>query len=331
MHYSGYNLSVAYFLGIDGGATKSHIVLSNGIGRPVGVGQSGPSNYHIVGVEQAATNLSAAISQALARSAVSPTEVKAACAGMAGLDGASDQKQMQQIMTSALNASGLQCPWRSLNDSVVAWAGAFHGNPGALIAAGSGAVAFAVGENGRSARADGLGHWLGDTGSGYDIGRRGLRAALAALDERGPETRLTEQFRVLAGSTQKEWIGWIAGLDASISYAHEQFRSFAPFVFEAAASGDAIARSILHEAGAALAGTAASVLRKVGLLTEPQVATAGSVLQQPSNLRQAFLAALEADLPGCQVVPARSDPANGAALLAGSPDLVPQDALQVCG
>ena len=62
---------MAYFIGIDGGATKSHIVLSNGTGRHVGESQSGPSNYHIVGVEQAAANLTAAISQALARSAVS--------------------------------------------------------------------------------------------------------------------------------------------------------------------------------------------------------------------------------------------------------------------
>ena len=322
---------MAYFLGIDGGATKSHIVLTNGTGRLVGEGQSGPSNYHIVGVELAASNLSAAISQALARSAVSPTEVKAACAGMAGFDGSSDENNMHQILTTALKASGLQCRWRSLNDSVVAWAGAFHGEPGALIASGSGAVAFAVGDNGRSARADGLGHWLGDAGSGYDIGRRGLRAALAALDLRGPETRLTEHFRAIAGNSQQEWIGWIAGLDSSISHAHEQFRSFAPYVFEAAASHDAIARTILHGAGAALATTAAAVLRKVGLLTEPQVATAGSVLEQPSSLRQAFSEALNADLPGCRFVPARSGPSRGAALLASNAGLVPQDALQVFG
>lgn len=322
---------MAYFLGIDGGATKTHIVLSNGTGRRVGEGQSGPSNYHIVGVEQASSNLSAAISQALARAAISPNEVNAACAGMAGLDGANDKKQMHQILTSAFEASALQCPWRSLNDSVVAWAGAFHGGPGALIAAGSGSVAFAVGENGRSARADGLGHWLGDAGSGYDIGRRGLRAALAALDERGPPTTLTEQFLALAGSSQPEWIGWISALDSSISHAHDKLRSFAPSVIEAAAAGDAVARTILNGAGAALASTAASVLRKVGLLTESRVATAGSVLQQPSCLRQAFRDALNAHFPGCQIVPARAGPASGAALLASNSDLVPQDALQVCG
>ncbi|MXZ21874.1 MAG: hypothetical protein F4Y84_14940 [Caldilineaceae bacterium SB0665_bin_25] len=329
--FSSYNFPVAYFLGIDGGATKTHIVLSNGTGRPVVEGQSGPSNYHIVGVEQAAANLSAAISQAFADSAVVPDAVKAACAGMAGFDGASDRKNVQKILTSALEASGMHCSWRSLNDSVVAWAGAFHGDPGALIASGSGAVAFAVGENGRSARADGLGHWLGDAGSGYDIGRRGLRAALAALDGRGPTTRLTEQFRAVAGNSQQEWTGWLAELDSSISHAHEQLRSFAPSVAEAAAGGDAVAHTIMHEAGTALASTAAAVLRKVGLLTDAKVATAGSVLEQPSCLYQAFRAALNAHLPGCQIVPARAGPARGAALLARNPGIVPRDALQAHG
>ena len=331
MPFSSYNFPVAYFLGIDGGATKTHIVLSDCTGRPVVEGQSGPSNYHIVGVEQAAVNLSAAISQALADSAVVPEGVRAACAGMAGFDGASDKKNVQKILTSALEANGMHCSWRSLNDSVVAWAGAFHGNPGALIASGSGAVAFAVGENGRSARADGLGHWLGDAGSGYDIGRRGLQAALAALDGRGPSTRLTELFRAVAGNSQQAWIGWIAGLDSSISHAHEQLCSFAPSVMEAAAGGDSVARTIMDEAGTALACTAAAVLRKVGLLTDPSVATAGSVLEQPSCLYQSFRVALNAQLPGCQIVPARAGPSWGAALLARNPDLVPQDALQAHG
>ena len=98
---------MAYFLGIDGGATKTHIVLSNGTGRPVVEGQSGPSNYHIVGVEQAAANLSAAISQALADSAVVPDGVKAACAGMAGFDGASDRKNVQSFPPAQVRNPGL--------------------------------------------------------------------------------------------------------------------------------------------------------------------------------------------------------------------------------
>lgn len=331
MPRSGYNLPVAYFLGIDGGATNTHIVLCDCEGRPVGQGQSGPSNYHIVGLEQAAASLSEAVSQALADSAISPNAIEAACAGMAGFDSESDIESLQGILTALRAACGLSCRWRVLNDSVVAWAGTFNGRPGALISSGSGAVAFAVGKTGRSARADGLGHWLGDAGSGFDIGRSGLRAALAALDGRGPETRLSEHFCALAGNASQEWIGWIAALDSSIAHAHEQLRSFAPIVFQAASAGDTVARTILNDAGAALAWTAASVLRKVGLLSQPDVATAGTVLTQTSCFRQAFRSALESHVPGCRIVPARAGPANGAALLARQPDLVAQDLLQASG
>ena len=322
---------MAYFLGIDAGATKTHIVLSDRTGRLVGEEQGGPSNYHIVGIEEAGANMCAAISRALADSAAAPADVQAACAGMAGFDGPSDTGNVHHILTSVLAGCGLVCPWQSVNDSVVAWAGAFHGGPGALVAAGSGAVAFAVGANRRSARADGLGHWLGDAGSGYDIGRSGLRAALAALDGRGPGTCLAEHFRAIAGRSPQEWIGWLADLDTSISHAHFQLRSFAPFVAQAADSGDTVALSILNEAGAALADTAVSVLRKVGQLTASRVATAGTVLANSSHLRQAFRATLSAQLPGCRIVPAQGEPAHGASLLARKPALMPRDALQTRG
>lgn len=331
MAYSGYNLFVVYFLGIDGGATKTHTLLSDATGCILGEGQGGPSNYHVVGLEQASVNLSAATRQALAESGIAPADVKSVCAGMAGFDGPSDRRSVHSLLSTGLANSDLRCPWLSVNDSVVAWAGAFEGGSGALIASGSGAVAYAVGPNGRSARADGLGHWLGDAGSGFDIGRSGLRAALAALDGRGPETSLAEQFRAVAGISPQEWIGWIATLDVAISHAHLQLRSFAPVVANAAAAGDSVALRILKEAGASLADTAASVLRKVGHLTAPQVATAGTAMANSAHLRQAFRAALTAHLPDCQIVCAQAGPVQGATLLARNPALLPQDALQAHG
>jgi N-acetylglucosamine kinase-like BadF-type ATPase len=92
-----------------------------------------------------------------------------------------------------------------------------------------------------------------------------------------------------------------------------------------------VALSILNEAGAALADTAVSVLRKVGQLTASRVATAGTVLANSSHLRQAFRATLSAQLPGCRIVPAQGEPAHGASLLARKPALMPRDALQTRG
>ncbi|MDE0072183.1 MAG: hypothetical protein OXO48_20910 [Caldilineaceae bacterium] len=331
MRLSGYNPYVAYFLGIDGGATKTHVILSDRTGGLVAEAKDGPSNYHLVGSGQAGNNIAAAISRALAESTVDPADVQSACAGMAGFDGPSDMENVQQLLKSVLAGCGFLCPWRSVNDSVVAWAGAFLGGPGALIAAGSRAVAFAVGCNGISARADGLGHWLGDAGSGFNIGRAGLRAAVAALDGRGPATCLADSFLAVAGHSAQDWVDWIADLDTSIAHAHFQLRSFAPFVTRAADAGDSVALSILENAGAELAATAVSVLRKVKHLTAPRVATAGTVLEESRQLRRAFQSELSALLPGCQFVPARAAPAYGASLLARKPALLPKDTLQAHG
>jgi len=322
---------VVYFLGIDGGATKTHIVLSDRAGGLIAEGKDGPSNYHLVGVAEASSNIAAAISRALAESRVDPADVQSACAGMAGFDGPSDKENVQQLLKSVLDGCGFMCPWHVVNDSVAAWAGAFLGGPGALVAVGSGAVAFAVGRDGCSARADGLGHWLGDAGSGFNIGRAGLRAAVAALDGRGPATCLADSFLAIAGRSRQEWVGWIADLDKSISHAHFQLRSFAPSVTQAAGSGDSVALEILDKAGAALAATAASVVRKAGHETAPRVAMAGSVLEESLHLRQAFQTELTALLPDCRIAPVRAAPAYGATLLARKPALLPKDTLQAHG
>ena len=70
------------------------------------------------------------------------------------------------------------------NDAVTAHLGALGGEPGAVIVAGTGAIALAATPAGW-ARADGWGSMLGDDGGGYWIGRRALAMALREHDGRG--------------------------------------------------------------------------------------------------------------------------------------------------
>src|SRR4051794_6740449 len=63
------------------------------------------------------------------------------------------------------------------NDAVTAYLGALGDEPGAVIVAGTGAIALAS-DGEHWARADGDGTLLGDHGGGYWIGRRALALAL---------------------------------------------------------------------------------------------------------------------------------------------------------
>ena len=128
------------------------------------------------------------------------------------------------------------------SDAVTAHAGALDGKPGVVLIAGTGVVALAIGA---LRTADGWGPWLGDEGGGAWIGTAGLRAALRALDGRGPSTALIDAAGTRFGPPKT----WPAQLTDAAALA-----SFAPDVL--AAEDDAVALAIVSAAAESLAATA---------------------------------------------------------------------------
>ncbi len=131
------------------------------------------------------------------------------------------------------------------SDGVIAHAGALDGKPGVVLIAGTGVVALAIDADGGLRTADGWGPWLGDEGGGAWIGTAGLRAALRALDGRGPSTSLIDAARARLGPPRT----WPAQLTDAAALA-----SFAPDVL--AAEDDAVALAIVGAAAESLAATA---------------------------------------------------------------------------
>lgn len=131
------------------------------------------------------------------------------------------------------------------SDSVIAHAGALDGKPGVVLIVGTGVVALGIGSDGALRTADGWGPWLGDEGGGAWIGAAGLRAALRALDGRGPSTVLVEAASARFGPPRT----WPAQLTDAAAVG-----SFAPDVL--AADKDAVALAIISAAAESLAATA---------------------------------------------------------------------------
>jgi N-acetylmuramic acid 6-phosphate etherase len=134
------------------------------------------------------------------------------------------------------------------SDGVIAHAGALDGKPGVVLIAGTGVVAHAIGADGTLRTSDGWGPWLGDEGGGAWIGTAGLRAALRALDGRGPSTVLIDAASARFGPPRT----WPAQLTDAAALA-----SFAPDVL--AADDDAVALAIVSAAAESLAATARAV------------------------------------------------------------------------
>lgn len=171
--------------------------------------------------------------------------VDRACIGAAGaLAAPAAAARLAEGLAAALPSNEVAVA----SDAVTSHAGALGGGAGVVLAIGTGSVALALGR-GAMRWADGWGPLLGDEGGGGWIGLRGLRAALRAIDGRGPHTALCPAAERMFGPPA----GWPAAVDSASVAAR-----FAPEVARAAAHGDDAALTILRDAAEHLTATARS-------------------------------------------------------------------------
>lgn len=148
----------------------------------------------------------------------------------------------------AVAASVFDCPHLVLNDVEVACDGAFAGDDGVLVLAGTGSMAWAK-VDGKNWRAGGWGDAFGDEGSAYWIGRQALSLATQTLDGRRHAPEFAAAILTACGVDEGALIAWAYGHDNQ----RAGFAGLARSVDALAASGDATAVGILVEAGCLLA------------------------------------------------------------------------------
>ena len=273
-----------FYLGVDGGGSKTLAVIVDASGRECGRGLAGSSNHEAVGHEQALSALHAAIGRA-ASVADANLPLAAAWLGLAGVDHPRDVEALLP------QVSGLATTVRITNDAELLLAALPHG-VGAAVIAGTGSIALGRNVRGMFARAGGWGHVMGDEGSGYAIGRDALRAAVRCADRRGPATTLLAD--ILA-----HW-----KLSAPEELLHRVYQPFdktaiaalAPMVLTQADAGDQMARRIVARAGRELALAVTTVGRGLGFAYDGlPLALGGGLLTHETRLRAALLRSLARD------------------------------------
>jgi N-acetylglucosamine kinase-like BadF-type ATPase len=202
------------------------------------------------------------------------------------------------------------------DDAVTSYLGAVGWQPGVVVAAGTGAVAFGCDAQANSARVDGWSHEFGDAGSGYAIGRAAIRAAFCEFDGRGGS-------RVLMEAAVRRF-GPLPDLPATLSAAPDRVRQVAGFardVAVAAEAGDEVARQIWRDAGGRLAESAIAAARRAGVDGEDCVVVCtGALAGAGPLLLDPFGTAVRAALPKARLSPPRGTALDGSAALATLPE-----------
>jgi N-acetylglucosamine kinase-like BadF-type ATPase len=293
------------FLGIDGGGTKTTCAVGDDTSL-LASASAGPSNIIRVGEGQARSALHEVIRQAVRAAAVEARQIRRACVGAAG--GA-----RPQIAEKVLHIVAELIPGeiQVVGDTVIALQAAFKDGPGVVVNAGTGSFAYGRNSLGQTARAGGWGFAICDEGSGHWIGRSAVTATVHAHDEGGSS--------ILLQVINKAWR--LENLDDLVRVANAtpppDFSSLLPHVLSAADAGDALARTVLTQAGAELAGIAKIVIGRL-FSREPNVpvAMSGGVFRNSALVRQVFYNSLRSEYPNAKVGSMVIEPVNGALDLA---------------
>jgi len=299
-----------YFLGVDGGQSSTIAVIGDEKGHIAGWASAGPCN-HVGAAEGRAKFLRVigeCVSQAAKRAGLDATKPKfrAACLGMSG--GPDDKAA---LLGELIDAERVVVT----HDAKIAWAGAMEGEPGVVVIAGTGSIAYGENAQGETARAGGWGYIYGDEGGGFDVARQALRATLREHEGWGPRTALTPALMELTGAANAN--------DAlhrlyTVDWPRARVAEFAMTVDRIASEGDPVAMDILRHAAQQLALLGASVRRQLWGeepgQTPIRISWIGGVFQSQILLdRFRTLALLDAN---AEAESPRRSPAAGALIIA---------------
>lgn len=294
-----------FFLALDAGGTKTDALLADE--SHVLVRASAETIKLLRTTEaEAEKRLTALLEELSTKAGVPLTQITRTCMGIAGISTEPVRSWSQHTLARHVGGEILLC-----GDEEIALDAVFPGRSGILVIAGTGSNVIGRCSNGSLHRASGWGPVLGDEGSGYWIGVEAIRTALRAQDRHVGSCMLAE--------IQKYW--GLSSLQDLVGVANRQpapdFSSLARVVAECAASGDALAISLLQRAGEELAGFIALTHSKMVAASCKDadtiaVAYTGSVLTHIAPVREAMAAALKIAMPAATVLDTPVDSLEGA-------------------
>ncbi|MBI9009929.1 MAG: hypothetical protein JEZ05_07850 [Tenericutes bacterium] len=229
------------YLGIDGGGTKTKVIIIDELNKIVFTNTSGPSSIDTVDNKTTIYNIKEAIAPFISN--FPNTIFSGVFAGLGGIVFEEDcflveelLKQLEQISDSTF--------LRVRNDMHNALYSSDCFNSGMTLICGTGMVAFGL-KNGQTHKCGGWGFLEGELGSSYHLGREAIRYCIRAFDGRYPLDDFAKEIASAIGLIQSSDI-------ISITKAYNGLRtktaSLAPLVTKYANKENLYAKTICDKA-----------------------------------------------------------------------------------
>lgn len=224
------------FIGVDGGASKTFLIIEDNTGNILSAGISGPANISI-STEKAWTSINNALNIALNKAGLNISDTNYNFYAGFGLAGLEVEKACQIF-------SNYQHPFKKLllkSDAFTACYGAHGGNDGSIVIIGTGSIAYQmIGE--RSVRIGGWGFPHGDEGSGAWLGLELAKLTFYYIDGRVNSCKLFDNVIKKFNGNVQDFVTWANRANST------DFATLAPLLIAALKYQDSIAVNLVTKA-----------------------------------------------------------------------------------
>ena len=290
-----------YVIGIDIGATKSHLALFDTTAVLVDFGHWGPLNHELMpgSFAQFEDELKQFITRHLSKNRISIQQVEYAVFGIGGVD----TKNQHDIVSQIIKKTGFK-KFTLVND---AFLGIPAGNPegvGICAINGSGCTLAGINKEGRMLQIGGVGYVSADYGGGGILGEKVVSVVYSELFRKGEPTCLTGVLFERLGILKK--YDFVDKVYEKIEDGSFDVSSCTKMLFEAARKNDPVASKILRDVGISYANSISCMIEELDFNRgneEINIVFAGSVFVKSEHplLIETIKEVLNKDNPGCSL------------------------------
>jgi len=299
-------------LAIDGGGSKTDVVLVDTQGQVIAQVQGPSSQPQILGIPRSLAvldDLAERVRLAAGLPAGEPLADHAAVY-LAGMDLPQEIAAIEPLLRARAWAESLVVD----NDTFAVLRAGTQALDAVAVVCGTGVNCVGRNAAGEQARFAALGEITGDWGGGHHLGQKALWHATRGDDGRGPATALQQAVATHFGQPDAISVGIAIHFE---EISNDRLNELAPVVFSIAATGDAIAGRLVDRMASEIALFATVSMRRLGLLDRPvDLVLGGGVARgrDPRLLDQLGRQVLAAN-PRTSIVVVDAAPVVGAALL----------------
>jgi N-acetylglucosamine kinase-like BadF-type ATPase len=243
-----------YFIGIDGGGTKTDCIITDENYNQLYSLKGGPLNLLSPPLSDSSRTILQLINSCLSKLKITLAHLDYVGIGAAGAGRIEESEKLEVNLKTLLPHS---INLKVTTDAEAALAGAFNGKPGCILISGTGSIIYGKNQNGIIHRCGGFGKILGDEGSGYMLGKKGLIATAKEFDGRAEKTIITgllnDKYQIQSG---QDIINAVYKNNLDIA-------GVAPLVLASAANNDKVALRIIDEETEELLNLIPCMLKKL--------------------------------------------------------------------